>query len=116
MFLQTVIGRDGLKLQQLPSLCQLLYPVGIGYPAVMADAVEASGQYMNQEPANELIGIQCHDLVSGTSLLAIVLPLEGDTVLIQGEQSAVGDSDPVGIAREVGQYRLRPGKGFFGVD
>ena len=46
----------------------------------------------------------------------VVLPAEGDTALVQGDQPAVGDRDAVGVARQVGQHRLGAGEGPLGVD
>jgi len=54
-------------------------------------------------------GVGCR----GHSLIA-----EGDrsALEIQSLQSAVGDSDPVGVAAQIRQHGLRTGKGSFGVD
>ena len=82
----------------------------------MADTVESHGQYMHEEATHELTSVQCHGLLAGASLLPIVLPLESDAVLIEGEQSAVGDCDSVGITGQVRQYRFRSGKGAFGIN
>ena len=46
----------------------------------------------------------------------VVLPLEGDAVFVQCEESAVGDGDPMGIAGEIGQHGLGSGEGALGVD
>src|SRR5580704_13849281 len=37
----------------------------------------------------------------------LTLPLEGDALLVEGDQAAVGDSNAVGVARQIGQHRLR---------
>ena len=52
---------------------------------------------------------QRHGLVARVSLGAIILPTEGDAMLVQGNQS-VGDRNLVGIARQVSQHGLWPGK------
>jgi len=82
----------------------------------MTNAVEASGQYVDEEPANELTGIQCHGLLAGTPFLPVVLPPEGDPLLIKPDESVIGDGYPMGITGQVRQYRFRPGKGAFGID
>lgn len=51
---------------------------GIGEPTVVAGAVKARGQHMQQEAAYDPRGGEGHCLVSGPSLGAIVLPAEGD--------------------------------------
>ena len=47
---------------------------------------------------------------------AIILPAEGDAVIVEGDEAAVGDGDPVGVAGEIGEHRLRPAERALGVD
>jgi hypothetical protein len=82
----------------------------------MAEAMEAAGQDVDEEAAHELMGCQGHDLGPVSALGAVVLPLEGDAVVVEGEQAAVGDRDTVGVAGEIGEYRLWPGEGCLGID
>jgi hypothetical protein len=82
----------------------------------MTNAVEASGQYVDEEPANELSGIQCHVLLAGAPFLPVVLPPEGDPLPIKPDESAIGDGNPMSIAGQVRQYRFRPGEGTLGID
>jgi hypothetical protein len=42
--------------------------------------------------------------VSLPTFEAVVLPLEGDAVVIESDQAAVGDVDAMGVAREIAQY------------
>jgi len=49
-----VLGRR--RVQQLPSQRQILPARGIGEQAVVSDAVEAGGQDVDQETADELVG------------------------------------------------------------
>lgn len=49
----------------------------------MADAVEALWQHVEEEAADELVGLQDHDLLSFAALDAVILPSEGDTVLVR---------------------------------
>ena len=72
-----------------------------GEQAIVADAVKAVRQDVDQEAADELGGGQCHDLVAITTFGTIVLPSEGDAVAVAGDQPAVGDGDAVGIARQM---------------
>jgi len=71
---------------------------------------------MQQEAAHEFASAEDHGLVFGLSLGAIVLPLEGDAVLIHSDQPAVGDGYPVGIAGQISQYSFRAGKRALGID
>jgi hypothetical protein len=61
---------------------------------------------VNEESADELVCGKCHLLVSISALDSVVLPLEGDAVFVECDQAAIGDGNPVGIAREIGQHRL----------
>src|ERR1700757_1065525 len=78
---------------------------GLGRQAVVADAVEALGQDVDEEPADELVCGEGHALVSIWALDSVVLPLEGDAVLVGCDQAAIGDGNAVGIAGEIGQHR-----------
>lgn len=80
-----------------------------GKQAVMPDAVEAARQDMDQEAADELIGGERHDLLTIGAVAAVVLVAEGDAALVKGDQAAVRDRDPVGVAGQVGEHRLRAG-------
>jgi len=49
----------------------------------MADAVKAARQYMDQKTADELVGCKRHLLVSIAAFDAVVLPPEGDGLLVE---------------------------------
>src|ERR1700687_5573623 len=87
-----------------------------GEQAVVADAVEAVRQDVDQESADELGGGECHDLLATTTFGAIVFPSEGDTGVVAGGEPAVGNGDAVGIARQIGQYGLWPPERALGID
>ena len=87
-----------------------------GEQAVVADAVEAVRQDVDQEAADELGGGERHDLLALAAFGTIVLPSEGDAVAVAGDQPAVGDGDAVGIARQIGQHRLWPAERALGID
>src|SRR5262249_27990301 len=94
--------------QQLSQLSDIVCAGAIGEEAVMADAVQALGQDVHQEPANELVGIERHRRVAAGSLDPVVLVAEGHAILVGRDQAAVGDRDTLGIARQVSQYLLWP--------
>ena len=75
--------------------------VAIGKQACVADTVEAPGQNMDEETANELMDGKRHEFLPISSLSAVILPFEGDGIAIGGNQPAVGYRHPVGIAGEV---------------
>ena len=72
-----------------------------GEQAVVADAVEAGRQHMDEEAADELVNGERHHLISIGAFDPVVLALEGDVVVVECDQSAVGDGDAVGVARQV---------------
>jgi len=82
----------------------------------VADAVKALGQHVHQEPPDELVRGERHRLPPAGPVGAVVLPAERDAVAIGRDQTAIGDGDAVGIAREIAQHLLRPGERVLGVD
>jgi len=66
--------------------------------AVMANAVKAGWQDMNEEAADELVGREPHDFLSRSAFDAIILVFECDAVAVASKQAAVGDGDAVGVA------------------
>src|SRR5262245_60877737 len=66
--------------------------------AVVPDAVEALGQDVHEEPANELARLEGHGFVPVRAFNAVVLVFERDAVLVGGDQAAVGDGDAMCVA------------------
>jgi hypothetical protein len=64
-------------------------PVAIGQQAVTTDVLEAAGQDMKQEAADEFVGCQRHGLRCGG--VFIVFPPEGDVAIVEVDQPVVGD-------------------------
>src|SRR5580693_7617533 len=63
---------------------------------------------MHQEAADELACVERHHpVVSLGAVKAIILPLEGDALVVGRDQAAVGDGDAVGVARKIAQDFLR---------
>ena len=56
---------------------------GAGEQTIVADAVEAARQDMQQEAAHELVGVQRHDLLALRPAAAIILVAEGDAALVE---------------------------------
>ena len=102
--------------EQGPDLRDVGLALRAGQQAVMPDAVKAVGQHVDQEPADELVGGQPHDLLPVAGLDAVVLPAEGDRLGIGADQAAVRDGDAMGVAAEIGQHRLGAAEGRLGVD
>jgi hypothetical protein len=54
---------------------------------------------MEQEPSDELIGIQRHDLVPVA--VGVITPEEGNLAVLKREDTVITDGNPVGISAEV---------------
>ena len=65
----------------------------------MTDADESVGHDVEQEPPDELLGLECHDL-AGVAVGA-VLPAEADEAVVEREDAFVGDGHAMCVAREV---------------
>ena len=91
-------------------------PIAIAEEAVVADAVLALWQHMDEEPADELVGLQGHGGVPLGAVDAVIFDAEGDAVCIETDQSAVGNGNAVRVARQIRQHGLGSGEGFLGVD
>jgi hypothetical protein len=99
-------GSGGLALrccngEQLTGACDVVGASGFGEEAVVADAMQAFWQHVDEKAADELVGGDGHALVPIAALAAVVLALEGDALLVAGDQAAVGDGDAVGVARQM---------------
>ena len=116
-----IIGIGSLALgllatEQLAGACDVVGAGDLGEQAVVADAVEALGQDVDEEAANELVCCECHHLVAIGAFDPIVLIFEADIVFVERDQPAVGDGDAMGVAGQISQYRLGSGEGPFAID
>ena len=84
--------------------------VGFGKQPVVANAVKALGQDVDQEPADELVGCERHRPVASRAIEPVILVLESDAVLVGRDEAAIGDGDAVGVARQIAQDLLGPGE------
>jgi len=90
--------------------------VAIGQQAVVPDFDKSLRQDMQPKAADEFIQGERHFRFAGS--VGIVLVGKGDGLLgrVERQQPSIGDADAMGIARQVGQYRLRPGERPLGID
>ena len=70
--------------------------MSVGHESEASEAMEAVGQRVQQEAANELVGLQVHDFDG--AVLTIILPCEGDGLVVEGLDAAIGNGDAMGIA------------------
>ena len=81
--------------------------------AEVADADEALRQDVQQIAAQELVGVQFHDLVAVA--VAVVLVREPHPRTAEGEDAAFGDGDAVRICRQIAQHLLGPAERLLGI-
>jgi hypothetical protein len=86
----------------------------VGEEAEVADADEAAWQQVEEEAAQELVDGQAHDALPVA--VGGVSPAEADVAVGEGDQSAVGDADAMGIGAEITQRVLGSAEGTLGVD
>ena len=88
--------------------------MAVGQEAEVADAVEAVGQRWSRKRRMNSSGVEPHDLCR--AVLAIVLPGEGDMIVVECDEPAVGDGDAMGVAAEIGQDLCGSAEGPLGVN
>ena len=109
-------GRDLGRGERLAGPLDVVRPNGAGEQAVVADAVEAARQHVQEKAADELGGVERHGLEAVAAFDPVVLPLEGDARLVERDEPGVGDRDAMRVAGEIGEDGLRSGEGPLGVD
>jgi len=82
-------GRN--HLQQCARPGEVLPASGIGEQPVVANAVKAAGQNVQQKATHELVGSERHRLVTRLPRGAVVLPPEGDAAFVECQQPPVRD-------------------------
>src|ERR1700739_681046 len=108
-------GRVGYA-EEAAGQCNNVRPGGIGEKAVVSDAVKAVGQDMDQEAADKLVGVERHKLVAGVAFGPVILPFESHALAVEGDEAAVGNSNPVRVGGPVGEYSAGSAKGPFCID
>jgi hypothetical protein len=78
--------------------------------------MEAIGERVHQEAADELACCEPHDLELVAVMIPVIFPAEADVIVAQLVQAAVGDRDAVRVAGEVGEDLGGVGKRPLGVD
>src|SRR5712671_6697345 len=58
----------------------------LGEQAVVADAMEALGQHVDEKPADELANVERHRRIAAGAFDPVVLDLERDAVLVDRDQ------------------------------
>lgn len=95
-------------------MLQLLFAVSIAQEPVIANAVESTGENVEEESPNELLGGESHDFL--LIVVAVVPPVELDLPVFDLHDPMIGNRDPVGVAADVVHHLLGAGEGRLGVD
>src|SRR5208337_492904 len=106
------VGRS--HAQELAAMLQLLFAVSIAEEPVIANAVESTGENVEEESPDELLRRESHGFL--LIVVTVVPPVELDLSVFDIQQSMVGNRDSVGVAAQVVDHLLRSGEGRFGVD
>lgn len=86
----------------------------IGKPTVVTNAMEAIRYGVQQETADELVGIERHPLLAAAC--SVILPSECDAIVVHADEAGIGDGDAMGVAAEIGQHLFGSGKWRLGID
>ena len=89
-------------------MLQLLFAVSIAEEPVIANAVESTGENVEEESPDELLRREGHGFL--LIVVTIVPPLELHLSVFDIEQSMVGNRDSVGVAAQVVHHLLRSGE------
>ena len=79
-----VVGHD---MEQCTGLGEVLCTPPIGGQPVMTDTVESTRQNVEEEPADEHRCVERHGLITMVLLGAVVLPLEGDALVVASDET-----------------------------
>jgi hypothetical protein len=107
------LGLGSWHIEQFTRPHDVLGTLAAGEQAAVSDAVEAGWQNVDEEAADELAGVEHHDLVPRRAFGAIVLVLEGHAGTIECDQPTVGDGDAMGIPPNIFEDLCRSGEGPF---
>jgi hypothetical protein len=104
----------GVMQPQTLTVGQEFCAMAIAQESEGTDADKAAGQNVQQETSQELLRGERHHplLITG----CIVLPAEGNLVLLEGHQTMVGDGDTMGVAGKIAQHMMGTAEGWFGID
>ena len=104
-----VVVGQGLRFwhgEQLACSRKIFRAARLGQQSVVTNAMEAVRQDVDEEAADKLTCCERHDFAARLAVGTIILVVEGDAVVVERNQSAIGDGNTVGIARQIGEYRL----------
>src|SRR5262249_21594722 len=86
----------------------------IGEQSEVTDAHECLGQNMQEEATQELASAELHVTVLAT--VGVVLPAKSDVLVIEGQQSMIGNGHAMGVPPKIVQHLHRATEGWLGID
>ena len=92
-----------LRRKQRPALRRALAPATVGHPTVLSDAHKALGEDMQQEPADKLLGGECH--VALLAAVCAVLPTKRNLPILHAEEPMIEDGHN---ARDTAMWPIYP--------
>lgn len=104
----------GMRFQGLAGRGPFGGEVGPGVEAVMANADEPFGEDVEQEAAEEFVGMEGEGSFSGEGVA--VSDGEGDGGRGEGDQAVVGDANAMGVVTKVAKELGGAVEGAFGID
>ena len=69
---------------------------------------------MQKETSQEFLRGERH--LSLLITVRIILPAEGNLVMLEGHEPVVGDGDPMGVAGEITKHMMGSAEGWLGID
>ena len=109
-------GRCDWLAEKVPAEIDPSATVAVGKEAEVAHAVEPIGEHVKKKAPDEFVGSQTHDLLALMPMVTIVFPSEGDMIVVDVNDTAVGDGDPMGVATEIGEHLVGPAERRLAID
>ena len=106
--------RSGRSRQQGSAQRQPLTAISVGQKSILPNPHQPLGYDVQREPAHEFHRVQRHLLASAA--VGIVLPGEGDTIVLELHQTVIAQGDPVRVPSQVLQHLFGPAKRLLGID
>ena len=106
--------RFGVVQQQTLTAGQEFGATAIGQESEATNADKAAGQNMQQEASQELLRRERHLLF--LIAVGVILPAEGNLVVLKSQETLVGDGHAMGVASEIAQHMMGTTEGWLGID
>ena len=107
-------GYGFIPSEELPTDAEVVFSFSVGQQAEVTYPNKASGQDMEEEPADKFLGLEQHGLLA--IMVRIISPEEGNLTVPDGEEAVIADGDSVGIPTQVLQDPLDATEGRFAID